>query len=468
MSRELIQTFQPPKNRTKNHAVLLMKAPTTLFVLVCGIILGGVDLLLPTTGLGSEQNIFDVRELGATGDGTHLDTQAIQKALDACGDAGGGTVRFTPGTYLSQPLTIRTKTTLQLEPGATLEACTNQSDFMKQPGNWLAARSGSDFVPFIGGKNLADVTFTGGGVIDGNGAVWWGEAEKARRVKSGYTLPRPNLIVLENSRNVRLDNLTLQNSPKFHFVPSECEGVVVSNVTILAPERAANTDAIDPSGCKDVLITHCKIDVGDDNVAIKAGKKIAGREFASEDITVTDCVFLHGHGMSIGSETGGGVRNVTVKNCTFENTENGIRIKSDVKRGGLVEDISYSNITMSNVAPAITFTCYYMNNSAGDPAHPSATPAVSPPTVGENIPVYRNIRVSNLTASCQKSAGVILGLPENCISNVVFENVHLSASTGLTIHNARNIQFHHSSVTVKSGPAFTAENAQVAGLENSN
>ena len=443
-----------------------MKFPA--IVLACGIILCGVDLLLPTTGLGSEQNIFDVRELGAKGDGTHLDTGAIQKALDACGDAGGGTVRFTSGNYLSQPLTIRTKTIIQLEPGATLEACTNQSDFMKVPGDWLKAASSGDFIPFIGGQRLSDVTFTGGGVIDGNGAVWWGEAEKARRAKSGYTLPRPNLIVLEHSRNVRLENITLQNSPKFHFVPSDCEGVVVSNVTILAPEDAANTDAIDPSGCKNVLITHCKIDVGDDNVAIKAGRKIAGREFASEDITVADCTFLHGHGMSIGSETSGGVRNVTVKNCTFENTENGIRIKSDVKRGGLVENISYSDITMSNVTPAITFTCYYMNNSAGDPAHLSGAPAVSTSPAGENIPVYRNIRVSNLTASCQKSAGVILGLPENCISNVVFENVHLSASTGLTIHNAQNIQFKNSSVTVKSGPVFTAENAVVAGLENSN
>ena len=368
-----------------------MNSPTLLVVLTCGIILCGVDLSLPTTGLGSEQNIFDVRELGAKGDGTHLDTKVIQKALDACGDAGGGTVRFAPGTYLSQPLTIRTKTTVQLEPGATLEACTNRSDFMKVPGDWLKAASSGDFIPFIGGKRLTDVTFTGGGVIDGNGAVWWGEAEKARRAKSGYTLPRPNLIVLELSRNVRLENLTLQNSPKFHFVPFDCEGVVVSNVTILAPERAANTDAIDPSGCKDVLITHCKIDVGDDNVAIKAGKKIAGREFASEDITVTDCTFLHGHGMSIGSETVGGVRNVTVKNCTFENTENGIRIKSDVKRGGLVENISYSDITMSNVAPAITFTCYYMNNSAGDPALPSATPASSTPPAGEK---FRSIATS--------------------------------------------------------------------------
>ena len=403
---------------------------------------------------------FNVRDLGAKGDGANFDTAAIQKALDNCADSGG-TVEFPAGTYLSKPLTLHSKTTVKLDAGATLQASTNQSDFMKTPGDWLKAKS-SDFVPFIGGKNLTDVTFTGSGVIDGGGEAWWGEAEKARRIKSGYTLPRPNLIVIERSKNLRLENITLQNSPKFHFVPSDCEDVVVSNVTILAPEHAANTDAIDPSGRR-YLITHCTLDVGDDNIAIKAGRKIPGHDFQSEDFLITDCTFLHGHGMSIGSETVGGVRNVVVKNCTFENTENGIRIKSDIRRGGIVENISYSDITMSNVVPAITFTCFYMNNSAGDTTN--ANPAA---IAGEKIPIYRNIRVTNLKATCQKSAGIILGLPESCITNVVFDNVQISAATGLTIRNAKGIVFKDSSVTVKKSAAFTAENAEVEGLPPAN
>ncbi len=297
-------------------------------------ILAGVFLFFAVPLRAADgSKVFDVRQFGARGDGKTLDTAAIQKALDACGRAGGATVKFSPGVYLSQPVTIRTKTTVLLEAGATLLASPVQSDFLKGGGDWLKAKS-ADFVAFISGKDLTDVTFTGQGTIDGNGAVWWEEAEKARRKVSGYTLPRPNLIGLTRCKNVRLENLTVQNSPKFHFVPTDCEGVVVSNVTILAPEHAANTDAIDPGNCRNVLITRCRIDVGDDNVAIKAGKKPAEREFACENITVTDCAFLHGHGMSIGSETAGGVRNVTVKNCTFENTENGIRIKSQAGKGG--------------------------------------------------------------------------------------------------------------------------------------
>ena len=328
--------------------------------------------------------VFDVRQFGAKGDGKTLDTEAIQKALDECGKATGGTVKFSRGTYYSKPLTLQAKTTVLLDAGATLQACTNQSDFMKVPGDWLQAKSGGDFIPFISGKDLTDVTFTGKGTIDGNGAVWWEEAEKARQKVSGYTLPRPNLIVLTRCKNVRFENLTLQNSPKFHFVPTECEGVVVSNVTILAPEHAANTDAIDPSACKNVLITKCRIDVGDDNVAIKAGKKVEGREFACEDITVTDCTFLHGHGMSIGSETNGGVSKIRVFDLSLDGPDNGIRIKSNGSRGGLTEDVVYDDVCIRNSPNPITLDTTY--SAAGT-------------LQGDSLPTMRGITLHNVRVS---------------------------------------------------------------------
>lgn len=419
--------------------------------------------VLAGCGTKAQAKVFNVREFGAMGNGTTLDTKAIQNALDACGQAGGGTVRFPSGTYLSQPLTLRSKTTILLEAGATLLATPNQRDFMKAPGDWLKAGSSSEFNPFIGGKKLSDITFTGSGTIDGNGAVWWGEAEKARQAKAGYTLPRPNLVGLDRCRNVRLENITLQNSPKFHFVPSDCEDVVVSNVTILAPAHAANTDAIDPSGRR-MLITKCKIDVGDDDVAIKAGKQIPGHDFQSEDITITDCTILHGHGISIGSETLGGVRNVTVRNCTFENTENGLRIKSQRGKGGVVENIRYTDITMKDVVPAITLTCYYMNNSAGDTTQPSAAKEDGAQLASAMTPVFRDIYVSNLTATCQKSAGVITGLPESKISNVVFDNVRISSVTGMNIKNADGVRFKNVQITAQNGPPVILDNAQVEGL----
>jgi polygalacturonase len=417
--------------------------------------------------VGATARVFDVRKYDAKGDGKTLDTVAIQKALDDCRNAGGGIVRFPAGTYLSKPITVGAKTTVQLDEGATLQATGDQSAFLKSGTNWLAARSSGDFIPFIGGKNLTDVTITGTGTIDGAGANWWGAAEDARIKTPGYTLPRPNLIVFTGCKNLRVENITLQNSPKFHLVPNDCDGVVISNVTILAPVGAANTDAIDPGACRNVLITRCRIDVGDDNVAIKSSRKIPGREFATENITVTDCTFLHGHGMSIGGETVGGVRNVTVRNCTFEGTENGIRIKSQRGKGGVVENISYSDIVMKNVDPAITLTCYYMYNSAGDAVQKSAPKEDAAQVADDKTPIYRNIRITNLQATTKRAAGVILGLPESAISNVVLENVQIAAATtGLSVKNAKGIQFKNVQLTNKEGPALLTENAEVDGWKD--
>jgi polygalacturonase len=406
---------------------------------------------------------FNVRDYGAKGDGKTLDTAAIQKALNDSGKSGG-TVRIRAGTYLSGPLTLRTKTTLQLDEGAKLQATGDQTAFLKNGTNWLEASSSSDFVPFIGGKGLVDVSITGKGIIDGAGENWWGPAEEARRKKAGYTLPRPRLIVLNDSKNVKVTGVTLQNSPTFHFVPTDCEDVVVEGVTVKAPAGSANTDAIDPSRCRRVLITKCDIDVGDDNIAIKSGKKVTSREFACEDITITDCIFRHGHGCSIGSETVGGVRNVTVKNCRFEGTENGIRIKSYRGKGGVIENIRYENITMKDVDPAITLTCVYGGTSAGDAVQSSAPPEGATSSGTEGLPVMRKIQIRDVKATAQRGAGLILGLADSVISDVVLENVEINSVTGMTVKNAKGIELKNVKVTPKSGAPYLLENAQVEGL----
>ncbi|HKW30264.1 MAG TPA: glycoside hydrolase family 28 protein, partial [Verrucomicrobiae bacterium] len=326
--------------------------------------------------------VFNVRQFGAKGDGRTLDTAAIQKALDECGTAGGGLVRFPAGQYLSQPIFLHGRTTLRLEADAILQATDKRVDFVNPEKT-------NAFIAFINGKNLHHIAIIGPGAIDGAGTPWWGPAEAARRRTPGYVLPRPRLIALDNCQDVRIQDVLLRNSPLTHLALTACEDVVISNVTVQTPSGAANTDAIDPINCKAVLITRCRINAGDDNISIKSEGAVPGRPFASEDITVTDCVFLHGHGMSIGGATAGGVRNVTVRNCTFENTENGIRIKSLRGRGGTVENIRFSDITMTNVNPAITFTCYYMTNSAGDPVQRFAPPNDPAQPVNETTPVFR-------------------------------------------------------------------------------
>ncbi|MBX3433001.1 MAG: glycoside hydrolase family 28 protein [Pirellulales bacterium] len=400
-------------------------------------------LLLPAPC--AAQHVFNVRDAGATGDGKTLDTQALQESLNACGKAGGGVVLLPPGTYLSEPLTIRTKTTLRLEQGATLLATSERAAFERTD-------KPDAFHPFLGGKDLEDVVIEGEGTIDGGGQAWWQAAEEARQKQSGYTLPRPNLIVLTRVKNLTVRGVTIQNAPKFHFVPTECDGVLVEDATFLAPERAPNTDAIDPSMCVDVVVRRCLIDVGDDNIAVKSGKRADGREFAAHGLTVTDCTFKHGHGMSIGSETIGGVKDVVVRDCTFENTDNGIRIKSDRKRGGTVENLLCENITMKNVAGAITITSYYPKIPATDKPQP----------VTGTTPKYRNITIRNLTATSTKDAGFLVGLPESPLENVLLENVRIeSARAGLEIRHARGVTLRNVSVSPGKGEPLIVDDADV-------
>ena len=412
----------------------------------------------PCPSADTDARVFDPRQFGARGDGKTLDTDAIQRALDECGKARGGVVRFPPGVYLSKPITLRSRTTVLLDEGATLKASDEPKDYLPSNVTWddvLQGRSKGPFVNFIGAKGVSDITITGKGVIDGSGARWWVPAEEARRKVSGYTLPRPNLIRIVGCRNLKVTGVTLQNSPKFHLVPEDCEDVLIEGITILEPEGAANTDAIDPTSSRRVTITKCLIDVGDDNVAIKAGKKDPARSFTCEDTTITDCTFKHGHGLSIGSETAGGVRNLTVRRCHFDGTENGLRIKSPRGKGGQVENLVYEDVTMTNVQGAITFTCYYPKIPKTDAAEP----------VGAGTPAFRNIRVKNLTAASSRAAGVIVGLPESLISNVVLENVTITAAgAGLTIRNADEIKFKNVKVSCKDGPPFLTQDAKVEGL----
>jgi polygalacturonase len=405
-------------------------------------------LVVGSTAPLAAQQTFNVRDLGAVGDGTTLDTKALQKAFDDCGKAGGGVVLLPAGTYLSEPLTMRTRTTLRLEKGATLQATSEQKPFVRTD-------KPDAFHPFIGGKDLEDVTIEGEGTIDGGGQAWWEAAEAARQKQSGYTLPRPNMIILTRVKNLTVRGVTIQNAAKFHFVPTECDGVLVENAKFFAPERAPNTDAIDPSMCVNVTVRNCVLDVGDDNIAVKSGKRADGREFAALGLLVENCTFKHGHGMSIGSEIVGGVKDVTVRNCTFENTDNGIRIKTDRKKGGTVENLLCENISMTNVAGAITITAYYPKIPATDEAQ----------EVTETTPRYRNITIRNLTATSTKDAGFIVGLPESPIENVLLENVTITSErAGLEIRHAKGVTFKNVKITPKKGEAVIVNDAEVAGL----
>ena len=384
---------------------------------------------------------FDVRNFGAKGDGKTLDTAAVQKAIDACGEAGGGIVELTAGTYLCHPIFLRSRMTLQLDDGATLQATDGFDDFANpaRPGTVLA---------FVNGNDLADVTISGKGTIDGAGAKWWPGVKLAKKNGTGEPRRRPRLVVLSKCQNLRVEGVTLQNSPSFHLVPVDSEDVSIVGVTIRAPADSPNTDAMDPSACRHLRIENCTLDVGDDNIALKSGHLDPSHPGAAcTDILVTNCTFLHGHGMSIGSETYGGVSHLRVEHCTFLDTVSGIRIKSDRTRGGLVEDCIYRDLTMTNVKTPINLTTYYPKIPDQDSAQPLTS----------RTPVYRDIHILNLTATSPVGAGFVVGLPEYAISNLFLENVRIVAPKGLVVRNAHPVNTRNVAIQATNGESFILE-----------
>jgi polygalacturonase len=372
------------------------------------------------------QIVCDPATFGAQADGRTKDTAAIQSAIDSCAVAGGGTVQLSSGAYLSAPITLKSNVTLAIAAGVTLLGSSDPADYQPPKGTSL--------LPLISATGQSDFAITGAGVIDGAGAPWWAAVRAAQQ--AGQSEPnRPRLIQFNGCQRIRVEGVTLRNSPSFHLVPSGCQNVVITGVTIQAPSDSPNTDGIDPAASRNVRISNCTIDNGDDNIAIKSGSVDPNHPGAgSENITVTDCTFLHGHGMSIGSETNGGVRNVQVQRCDFNGTTNGLRIKSYRGMGGEVSRIAYSDITMKNVATAILFTTYYPNIPATDAPQP-----VTPLT-----PFYHDIKITNLTATGGKSAGTIVGLPEIPLSAIVLDHVNISG-TALAIRNA-SVQTNSASV----------------------
>lgn len=376
---------------------------------------------IPTPRAAAGVVTCDARAMGAKGDGKTKDTVALQGAIDQCAKGAGGVVHLSAGTYVSGPLALRSHVHLLIDQGATLLGSPDMEDYpIRTDAPW---RKGS----LIHADNVVDIAIIGAGTVDGNGKIWWDA--KAQQKKGQPEAPCPLLIDLTKSKQILIEGVTIQNSPQYNIMTFLCDGLTVRNVTILNPGRGApNTDGIDPVSTSHVLIEHTTIDTGDDNVAIKSGLVERGDpNVPSSDIVIRDCTFRNGHGLSIGSETAGGVRNVTVERVTFTGTRQGIRIKSARGRGNDIGNFTYRDIKMDGVETPIQITGYYTGMVKDDPGQP----------VTEHTPKFHDITIENLTATGAKQAAVIMGLPESPIKNIVLKNVKIAAATGMVIQNAQ-------------------------------
>ena len=312
--------------------------------------------------------------------------------------------------------------TLYLEKGAELLGSTDLQDWhvvaplpsygKGRESNW--ARYG----PLLGAYNATNVAIAGEGTINGQGHFWW-EAHKKGELK--YT--RPRLVEFEFCTGVSITGVTMRNSPFWTVHPYACTGVFISGVEIHNPTLSPNTDGIDPDSCQDVLITHCRIASGDDNISIKSGMDAAGRFFArpSQNITVSHVEFLGGTGAAIGSEMSGDVRDITFQDCSFYLSANVVRIKTGRGRGGVVENIWFQDLSVDGVAEAISINMFSHSNLPPQP--PVATPTV------------RNIRMVNIKGVAAE-AGNLNCLPESPCTGIHMEHVEIVAPLGFRCSNA--------------------------------
>jgi polygalacturonase len=394
---------------------------------------------------------------GAVGDGVTTNTTAIQAAINAATAGGttngliGGTVEIpAPGVYMCGPITLANNVNLQVDSGALLRMLplTNYPGGTVNPQNFISASS------------KTNIEISGPGAIDGQGAPWWPYANT-----NGAN--RPIMISLNSCKYELVQNITLSNSPEFHIaIGGSAANSTVQGCTIRAPSSedpltpGHNTDADDVSGTN-ILIINNNISVGDDNFTCGGG---------TSDILISNNIYGNGHGVSIGSFTSPYVSNMLVINCTFNGTDQGIRIKSDRDRGGFVHNINYYNLSMTNVMHPILIYGSYTNTNAVFKALDSISPQVAesyPYTayVAGKTPTYRDITFSNITATgvSGRAAGLIWGLPESSVSNLTLIKVNISADNRtFGIYDANNVKIIDSShIPTAAVSQFSFFNSQV-------
>lgn len=381
---------------------------------------------------------FTLTAFGAIGDGHTLNTDAFRKAIHAVDEAGGGRLIVPKGVFRTGPFVLCSNLNLHLEEGAMIQAPdTFEALGLPDPATLHSQAEASAVKtpnPLITGRHLHDVAITGSGTIDGSGAHWWAWSERAARAQPGRLVyRRPHLVTINGCERLLIADITLSNSSMFHLVPRDITDLTIERVKVRAPFNAPNTDAIDPGPVTNAWIHHCDIDTGDDDIVIKSG---------GHNVLIEDCKIAHGHGISIGSETTAGVNHMLVRRCTFDGSDNGIRIKSMRGAGGLVENIRYSEITMKDVANPITIQLNYVDNNRpnfkGDPL---------------KIPEIRNIMIDHVTATGARNAGIIIGLPDRPIKGLTMEDVSITAETDLVIRDADQPTLIRVTRTIKPGVA---------------
>lgn len=392
---------------------------------------------------------FNITDYGAKGDSVTDCTEAFAKAIAACNEAGGGKVVVPEGKFLTGPIHLKSNVNLHISKGAKVLFSRDTKKYLPQVYTRFEAVELMNYSPLIYAYEQENIAITGEGELNGqaNDENWWfwkgkwGHAGETRELKEGAPTQkdanerlkkmaedgvpvkdrifgegdylRPNFIQPYKCKNVLIEGVTIKESPMWIIHPVLCENVTIRKVKVIS--HGPNSDGCDPESCKDVLIEDCLFDTGDDCIAIKSGRDHDGRRVnvPSENIIVRNCVMKDGHGgVVIGSEISGNVRNVFAENCEMSSPylDRALRLKSNSRRGGIIENVFMRNVQVGDVADAVVHVYMFYAGETGD-----------------NHPIVRNIQVKNVTSK-KSDYGIFIEAEEDypvegiVIEDCTFEN----------------------------------------------
>jgi polygalacturonase/lysophospholipase L1-like esterase len=465
-------------------------------------------------------NSVSITDFGAVGDGLTLNTDAILKAIETISSKGGGTVVIPRGMWLTGPITLKSNIRIHADEGALIVFSPDKSLYPLIETSFEGYSNTVRCMSPIYGKDLENIAFTGKGIWDGSGEVWrpvkkdkvpppqWKDITSSGGVLSDdgkiwypsvsyknaqeisdMNVPqgkgglndfeeikdflRPVMVSLINCKKILIDGPTFQNSPAWCIHPLMCEDLTVRNITVRNPWYSQNGDGIDIESCRNTLLYNSNFDVGDDAICIKSGKNEDGRRrgMPTENLIIRNCIVYHGHGgVTIGSEMSGGVKNMSVAGCIFMGTDVGLRFKSNRGRGGVVENIWFNNIYMTNIpTEAVSFNLYYgglsVSERLAEGINVESTAGDVPP-VTEETPLFRDISIKNVICRGALQALYLQGLPELNLENVSLENIDIEADSGLTCVDAKRISIKNMRLITKNNPVLRFINSTDVKISN--
>ncbi|AWW00239.1 glycosyl hydrolase family 28 protein [Arcticibacterium luteifluviistationis] len=470
---------------------------------------------LPTVNeTAFKKDTLNIIKFGAQSGGLILCHTAINSAISAASENGGGVVLIPKGFWLCGPIDLKSNVNLHLEEGAFIQFSDNRNDYPIVETTWEGQKAYRCHAP-LWGVDLVNVGITGKGIMDGAGQVWkqvrkskltnsqwktlinsggvldekkiaWYPSEQSKygnenkewtnqivegKTKEDYEairdFLRPNMVSLTNCRNVLIEGVTFLNSPAWTLHPLLCENIIIRNVNVKNPWYGQNNDALDVESCTNGIIEDCTFDTGDDAITIKSGRDESGRlrGVPTSNFIIRNTTVYHGHGgFVIGSEMSGGVNNLFVNNCNFLGTDIGLRFKTTRGRGGIVENIFISDINMNNIqGEAVRFNMYY---EVKEPGEAAGLVSIEEKPFDDETPIFRNFVIDRIYCKGADAAIMMRGIPEAQIENVTISNANITSKNGIQLTEAKNINLVNVNLTSSHKTVIQLNNVEDLNIDN--